>query len=502
MKKYLYGASVQGIQGFIFETNKLREIAGASELIEQICTTEFRRHLEEKKIKFDETSKLIMAAGNIKYQFNNYDDCQKVVKDFAKRIMKLAPGITISQSVVKFETVEPRKKDIDLLEARLKTQRNRAIRPDGLGWMISEHSRNTGNSGVERGNKNAVIDKAQLVKQKASKESRDVLMKKLVGDYKRDDRYYPYDMEHLVDNQKNEWIAVVHADGNSLGKLIQEMIPKLEEKGDAKKGFAEFSKQLDAATAQAANDAFEKIVKTDHEEQVLLDKDNKRRLPIRPVVIGGDDLTVIIRGDLAVDFTSAFLNAFQERTAEYFAHLVTSYNLKDFTNGLTACAGIAYIKPSYPFHYAVELAEELCSYSKKIAKNINDTDVPSCLTFHKVQSSFVEDYKVIIERELKAGDVYFNYGPYATNDSCKELPRISELKEQVKQILRKDSPKSNLRNWLSELSVSKERANQLMARTITITNNHFIKSLDLENVIINDKTHIHNVLSLASIEKR
>ncbi len=31
---YLYGASIQGIQGFIFETNKLKEIAGASNLIE------------------------------------------------------------------------------------------------------------------------------------------------------------------------------------------------------------------------------------------------------------------------------------------------------------------------------------------------------------------------------------------------------------------------------------------------------------------------------------
>ncbi len=31
-KKYLYGASIQGIQKFIFETSKLREIAGNSEI--------------------------------------------------------------------------------------------------------------------------------------------------------------------------------------------------------------------------------------------------------------------------------------------------------------------------------------------------------------------------------------------------------------------------------------------------------------------------------------
>ena len=33
---YLYGASVQGIQNFIFQTNELKDIVGASELVAQI----------------------------------------------------------------------------------------------------------------------------------------------------------------------------------------------------------------------------------------------------------------------------------------------------------------------------------------------------------------------------------------------------------------------------------------------------------------------------------
>ena len=41
MAQYLYGAAVQGIQSFIFQTNKLRDIVGASELVNQICTELF-----------------------------------------------------------------------------------------------------------------------------------------------------------------------------------------------------------------------------------------------------------------------------------------------------------------------------------------------------------------------------------------------------------------------------------------------------------------------------
>jgi len=40
---YLYGASVQGIQSFIFETNELKNIVGASEIIEKICTSLFKQ---------------------------------------------------------------------------------------------------------------------------------------------------------------------------------------------------------------------------------------------------------------------------------------------------------------------------------------------------------------------------------------------------------------------------------------------------------------------------
>ena len=41
MGKYLYAAAVQGIQSFIFQTNRLKEIVGASELVEEICTSAF-----------------------------------------------------------------------------------------------------------------------------------------------------------------------------------------------------------------------------------------------------------------------------------------------------------------------------------------------------------------------------------------------------------------------------------------------------------------------------
>lgn len=42
-EKWLYGASVQGIQGYIFQTNKLKDVIGASELVKDSCETSFKK---------------------------------------------------------------------------------------------------------------------------------------------------------------------------------------------------------------------------------------------------------------------------------------------------------------------------------------------------------------------------------------------------------------------------------------------------------------------------
>src|SRR5699024_9526927 len=143
MSKFLYGASVQGIQSFIFQTNKLQEIVGASELVEEICTDFFKGKVEN----FKDENLILGAAGNIKYIFDDRESCQKLVREFPKAVMEMAPGITISQAVVEI------KEGLDnnqLLEKRLRVQRNKAISIfDGVGLMVTETARKTGGVGVK-----------------------------------------------------------------------------------------------------------------------------------------------------------------------------------------------------------------------------------------------------------------------------------------------------------------------------------------------------------------
>jgi phosphoenolpyruvate synthase/pyruvate phosphate dikinase len=82
MSRYLYGASVQGIQDFIFKTNVLREIVGASELVKGI-SNDF-----EQLSKLKDKDVLVNAAGNVKAIFEDAKLLQTVVLEILNFICK------------------------------------------------------------------------------------------------------------------------------------------------------------------------------------------------------------------------------------------------------------------------------------------------------------------------------------------------------------------------------------------------------------------------------
>lgn len=509
MDRYLYGSSVQQIQPFIFETGKLKEIIGASEMVEQICTTRFEQAAGEI---YKESSRIVGAAGKITYLFDSRDECERVVYDFHKKIMEEIPGINLVQAVVKVD--EHLTEDhFKQLEERLDIQKNKVVSQHGIGLMISERSRRTGGPATkveQLGDEPEYLDRKQVVKRKYGENAKGSLFEKIIGENNiYDPKQYPLEIGQLLADGERGWIAIVHADGNSLGKTIQKITKQVgaNNPGHLQEMLKAFSKSLEDATRKAAAGAFEKIVKP------VVDEEQKY-IPLRPVLLGGDDLTLIIRGELAIDFTEEFLKGFALHTKNCFAPLVEKFDLADeLKEGLSACAGIAYIKPNYPFHYGVSLSDSLCSYAKKAAKGINGEQIPSCVAFHRVQSSFVENYYTIIQRELTTGEgreaVYFNYGPYFLDEPISfEYASIDQLKNWVKNIKKEDAPKAPLRNWLTELNLSRPSADQLMER-IKNLNKKYIKKLGLDKAIVirnlggdnTAVTHLNDVITLASIEK-
>jgi hypothetical protein len=457
VNRYLYGASVQGIQEFIFATNRLQEIVGASEIVKSVAE-EF-----EKNFKPDEI--LLNAAGNIKAIFDSYEECQKVVLEFEKIVMQKAYGITISQAVVKFDGEA--KDYINELEKKLKTQRNRPSISLDSSLNIMKLNPSTAKPLVNKDS------------DKATQQKRDAYQKWL------DEKPRNKEFKSISNfsNSKNK-IAVIHADGNGLGQLIPNLkIP-----------LSEFSKKLDDATKKAFDDA----------------RDDS--MDIREVVLGGDDVTVICNANNALEFTKRFLANFEKETSDAFGE----------KKRLTACAGIAYTNEKYPFHYAVNLAESLCSATKKHAKNLNGNLAPSSLMFHNIQSSNFQTWDKFIKDELTIPNdtqtIRCDFGPYYLNES--NQPYIDKLQNSIEAYRCDGSPISRLRDWMSELYKSDEYACNLLDRINDVTKqsgrwkseimDKNLKKIDEElscaKLIVKkdgeQKTPIYDILQILSVTDR
>lgn len=487
MTKYLYGASVQGIQEFIFKTNKLKEIVGASEIVEQICTEDF---FHEAKIGKDDKNLILSAAGNIKYVFEEKDkaNLENLVRNFPKFVMLKAPGILISQAVIQI-TDNNVAEAMTNLEIALKQQRNKVPMPIETGFMCIERARRTGGNGIKFQD-NEVIDEATKSKHNAAESIK--LFQKLLGGIKfKEDQDLAFDITDITKTGHNKWIAVVHADGNGLGNIIQNL-GEILTKSDK---FYDFSKAIEEATKAALQTAFVNIIEKDKIDFHLNEQNSnkKYRYPIRPIIIGGDDVTYIIRADLALQFTETYLKEFEINTRKNFKEIGDYEQLK---NGLTACAGIAFVKESYPLHYALDLAEQLTKDAKKFVKS---EDMPkkgelpfSSLSFHKVMDSFVEPLKEMKERtkiaKVGINEIKYDFGPYLI-EKYENKASVLELNEKLMTLdkYKSDNSKgiSKLRQLITE-SFKDISKMEFMKSRMKIVNAELYKELDLDNELKSD----------------
>ncbi|GMV89364.1 MAG: hypothetical protein AMXMBFR81_22950 [Chthonomonas sp.] len=181
--------------------------------------------------------------------------------------------------------------------------------------------------------------------------------------------------------EHEEWLAVVHADGNGFGKIFTNFglgVPK----ADYVPTIRQFSILLEECTERAFTKAVASL-KADIDEAPGV------RMMV-PLVLGGDDITVVVRASEALAFTETYLEEFLDETkqadgrdATYgFQEVLKMFGFKPQV-GMGAAAGIAVVKPHFPFHTAYSLAEELCKRAKKQTKAVFQPPVLS-IDFHTV----------------------------------------------------------------------------------------------------------------------
>jgi hypothetical protein len=205
-------------------------------------------------------------------------------------------------------------------------------------------------------------------------------------------------------------IGVIHADLSGLGEIFQNVAARAEDIGTVLNVGAEIEAVVEGAAKVATRTVLEPHAKA--WPGAALGEVAQHVLPARPVVLGGDDITVLVRADLAVRFTLCLLLEIERQSADACTRLMARHPKLALPERLSACAGIAMVNASTPFLMAQALADDLCRFAKKTAKAGTHTPYPSYLAFHNAQSTLQEDYDTTYERELTVNGFSLTGNPY------------------------------------------------------------------------------------------
>lgn len=248
------------------------------------------------------------------------------------------------------------------------------------------------------------------------------------------------------DREKVRDLALIHVDGNGLGLILQALQKVLEGKSteEYSTAFRQFSTALANATQKAAAKATEWLYQNSNvtEEEALL--------PMRPIVLGGDDITLLCQADLALGYAETFCHAFREISEHELAALHKKY-LKDteIKPYLTASGGVLYHKASHPFITCHELVEGLCQEAKVATKKVDKNVGPAALAFYRIGSVLAESIKDlrVQTQQFKVSDekvVLGSLGGYLLEDDDGKINNLNKLRELADKAREKAASGSSL----------------------------------------------------------
>jgi hypothetical protein len=458
---YAYLFEARSIQSYVFAGGKLRDMVAASNLVEQLTGSVLDTTLNNLDIQQDIV--FSRRAGGAFYALSsNENSIKKLASIWPLIVSGLAPSLEfithISADKQAYRAVT---KGLDILRVK----RNNPCPSFPIVPPIAQRAQRTGSGAIHSTKQGfslprETIDSSTEQKRKfaqkglnESDSAADALAQKFspLGI----SPYWPKALtpEQGIKNKdvlprgEHSHMAVIHIDGNGLGQLLIQLGESAESAGEQYSDlYLSFSEAITKATLIAAQRAVADTLTPREGETIAA----------RPLVLGGDDLTIIVAADKAIAFSRAFICAFEESSAESLHALKKRFSqltvlAKKLPEKLTACGGIAFVKASYPFSSAAHLAEELCQRAKTASENtkpVNAETKASSLCWHKVTTTSLASAEKIFTKELAyeyADQQHFvSLNAYSVLTKQSGLPSLDELLNVT-------------RRWVTNKHVSKFR---------------------------------------------
>lgn len=389
--KYLVVMEVSQKQNYIFKTNRLAEQIGASIAIREV--TEALPKLYAVKEEY-----VYAGGGKSVFEFDSEERARIFIKKVSTDVLRNYPGMELFMALNGYDADKESVIDaINTLYGKLeekKSSRKPAFRFYGSG--LTEQCSRTQLPAVKYDEKEGYLSAESLCKLKKAWNSQGEAFEELLPN-KEQYRFAREFSELGGTAGVKDYIAVVVLDGNKMGKKIEKFRDTFRSENGTvnnnfnlkyKKDFRKLSEKIDGCYRAAVRDMIADLAKNydDLVRKGALSenkKDVKKVLPIRPLILAGDDICFVTDVRIGIALTERLMQYVENNTIMGLP--------------MRVCAGIAMVKTSYPFFRAHELAEELCHNSKGILP-ADDSNDESVLDFHLVQGE-IEGSITEIRRE-------------------------------------------------------------------------------------------------------
>ncbi|TZE82170.1 hypothetical protein [Calorimonas adulescens] len=497
---------VRGIQGYLFSSNYLKENVGASnnvhEAMDGYIRYAFRQmryktniRVLEKPLEFDDSLRIedgsidaevvYAGGGNALIVFKNSEAARSFTRTYTREMIKKVPGLNLLVCHEEFEFGNNLYRSLkELLRMSFYKKMNRRIDNDVLGLGVTAKCQSSGLPAEY------IINLSRGESEKELKKLSDVAMKKYLS-YKSGKQRLEkiikrngYDIPDNFDKigrtkGENSYIGVIFIDGNSMSRRKEEIGKNAKNDREYIQRIRSFSESIEDASIDVMKSVIKELIgcieKKDSEWhfkdmfsgctfRLYEDEANNVLMPFIPIVYGGDDMTFVCDGRIAVSLCKEFLVK------------LSSEKLSD-GYPFYACGGVAIVKAHYPFFMAHLIAEQLCENSKKFLEDEGLKDkMASAIDWQIIRGSRSKNIEDIREREYSiiSGNKELIFRPFfvGNNKRAKEFENFVSMMNNFSE--ENGWPRSKVKGLRNMLRDGKDS-------TRTYLNNYGIKLPDSKN---------------------
>lgn len=402
-------------QEYIYRTNKVKEIIGASALLSDLFSDFFQdknngfninadwrnSKAPENYLEYFNSSGLdgeivYEGGGNLCIIYKDYETYVKVNRVLSKQILEKTFGVSIiaSYTQVTDNFVNDRKK----LYIENAMQKNLGSYHTPCNVLpFTQVDRLTHQPIVKKKNKNIQYTTESL---KKSDKFNSIYINESIIEK---------EFDKMVDKGNDSLLAIIYIDGNNMGNKVKQITENKNDYSSGINALREFSKTTNDDFVSKPMKAITEKLKKLYSQNQGNPKQQLKYL-FRPVIHGGDEITIVCNA-----------HAVPEIIETYFSTLTSE-------SKNSSCAGIAVFHSHAPFADVYKIAEQCCESGKEIS-HLPENGDKNYIDFHFCHAGITNSLEVI----RKTQEEVHTARPYEYKTTWQEFMKYGNMLSQLKR---------------------------------------------------------------------